>query len=141
MLLDEVKVMRTDIFDIKNRVKIIMDKVSIQDKNNVKTINFKKNFESNDKIDLQISENNKEKDYVNLKQNNNININNEINYNINESKDKKNKNKDKDKDKKIKIIMVNENNNIKLVNNNLVDDNTSEFNNDELDNEFKKILC
>jgi hypothetical protein len=128
MLLEEIKTIRTDIFDIKNRVKIIMDKVIVFDKNNTgsKINNSKNNFGFENKINLEILENNKDNENV---------INNE---NLNEkSKDKKNK------DKKIKIIMVNDNdNNNKLKSiNDLSDDNISESNNDELDKEFKKMLC
>jgi hypothetical protein len=140
MLLDEIKAIRTDVFDIKNRVRIIMDKVTASDKNidNTKINNFKKNFELNNKIDLQIFENNNENKNENnnnldFEQNNNFNINNETTI---KKKDKKN----------IKIIMANGDKKNKSTNNNLSynnfsDDNISDFNNDELDRELKKILC
>ena len=119
LLLEEIKTMKTDIFDIKNRVKIIMDKVSVPDKNknNIKIFDSKKNLE----LDNYLND-----------ENNILNINEKISTN-------------KKKDKKIKIIMVNNNDELKSKNNlslnNFNDDNISEHNNDELDKEFKKILC
>ena len=108
-----------------------MDKISILDKNNknIKIASLKNNFESNNFNNSILDINNKdtENSKQNSKQNNDSNIDS---YN-----DKIKKNKDKN----IKIIMVNNNNKIKS-NNNLLDDNISEFNNDELDNELKKIL-
>ncbi len=44
MLLDEIKMLRTDMFDVKNRVKIIMDKVCILEKNTTKKTKLKNNL-------------------------------------------------------------------------------------------------
>jgi hypothetical protein len=125
LLLEEIKTMKTDIFDIKNRVKIIMDKVSVLDKNknNIKIFDSKKNLELDNNLN----------DCLNL-ENDILNINEKISTS-------------KKKDKKIKIIMIDNNNNDELKSknnlslNNFTDDNILEHNNDELDKEFKKILC
>jgi len=146
MLLDEIKTMKSDIFDIKNRVKIIMDKVCVSDRNN----NSKKSYDLNNKINFEIYESVEEKHNINLVQNNNLDLNDKSNNNNNIKNDKdntekkNNKNKDKDNDKKIKIIMVN--NKKKSIKNddsfnNLSYDNISDYDNDELDKELEKILC
>jgi len=114
LLLDEIKMMRTDIFDIKNRVKVIMDKVSVLEKKTNNTSNLK-NCVYTKNLDLELVDDD--------------NYDNQQNFNetIKTTKEKKSK------DKKIKIIMDNNLNNKK--NNNL-----SDIDNDELDKEFEKML-
>lgn len=117
LLLDEIKMMRTDIFDIKNRVKVIMDKVSIlEKKNNIETSNLKNNIFTKN-LDLETFNDN------------NFVYEKNLNQTIKTTKEKKSK------DNKIKIIVDNNLNNINNDNNNL-----SDTNNDELDKEFEKIL-
>lgn len=115
LLLDEIKMMRTDVFDIKNRVKVIMDKVNILEKKNKDDVSSLKNNILTKNLDLKIFNDN------------NSNYEKNINETIKTTKEKKNK------DKKIKIIVDNHLN--KMNQSNDLSDN-----NDELDKEFEKIL-
>lgn len=115
LLLNEIKMMRTDIFDIKNRVKVIMDKVGVlEKKNNIETSNLKNNIYTKN-LDLEIFNDNS---FV-------------IEKNLNQTSKT---NKEKKKENKIKIIMDN------ISNNNKYNNDLSETNNDELDKEFEKML-
>ena len=156
LLLDEIKKMRTDIFDIRNRVKIIMDKVSLLEKNNLgKTYYSKNNSEIFNLNEINSSEinliHNSDKTNINdtthdkldskknsimdniIICNNDENIDDENNsFNRDNVKIKKNKKKDNKK----KIIIVD---NLNEINNNDCCDN-NDNNDDELEKEFKKII-
>lgn len=130
-LLNEIKTMKTDIFDIRNRVKIIMDKVNKMEKNNNSNNNLnidciisssKKNkkFDSFVIDDLIDDNNNKSDDDNNDDDNNdddnndddnnddNNNDDNSNNGKIIKTKDKKDKKDERDKkDKKKKKEKIN----------------------------------
>lgn len=135
-VLNEIKIMKTDIFDIKNRIKIIMDKVDKM--NNSSNINNNKKFLIKNNFDNEINNNKKiiiKDDVCNLKNNINLLPNNKIqienndeiiensqNFIINEEKNSVNqvkKNKKKNKN---------------------IDNIYSDYNDEELEKEFVKYL-
>jgi hypothetical protein len=105
-LLEEIKIMKTDIFDIKNRVKIIMEKVVNSDKNIIK-----KNSKTNNNLNIILNESDKS-DKSDIK-----------NDKKNEKKKHNNINKHVEN-----IILSNDINEL------------SEFDNDELEKEFKEFI-
>ena len=160
-LLNEIKTMKTDIFDIRNRVKIIMDKVNKMEKNHNSKNNFNDDFNndciitsSKKKTITSIEENIKNNNdyYSNADDvNDNDNDNNEITKTINK-KDKKNKKEKKkekrnkqhhndiDINKRVEKIILSTNDKIMKKNNSDTYDNISNYGSDELEKELTKII-
>lgn len=144
-LLEEVKTMKTDIFDIKNRVCVIMDKVINFDNKTSKKKKKKKFLDEiteNDKIEnLEFTDSEK----------NEFNEINDLSDNILNIKNKEKKAKSKDINKQVEKIILSSNdkknktNKTKLKTNeykyeNNEEDDEDEEDEEELEKEFKKMI-
>lgn len=159
-LLNEIKTMKTDIFDIRNRVKIIMDKVNKMEKNNNSNKNLNSDciFTSSKKKlnSFDIDDFTEEKSIIsieeNIKKNNNETFDDDNNNDseiikIKNKKDKKHKKIKKDKDKKKENkyhhndIDINKHvEKIMKKNNSDTNNNKSNCDSDELEKELTKII-
>ena len=122
-LLNEIKLMKTDIFDIRNRVKIIMNKIEKIDKNEKPKIN---------KSNIHVSLDNNDT-FTIINSDNNI-INNDIKFeNISYTNTNKKiiKNNNSKINKQVEKIITNKDINI---------DFEEEDEDDELEKEFEKYL-
>ena len=135
-VLNEIKIMKTDIFDIKNRIKIIMDKVDKM--NNSSNINNNKKFLIKNNFDNEINNNKKiiiKDDVCNLKNNINLLPNNKIQIENNDEIIENSQN----------FIINEEKNNVNQVKKNKkknknIDNIYSDYNDEELEKEFVKYL-
>lgn len=121
-LLEEMKIIKTDVFDIKNRVKIIMDKINNIDKNKELKINNKDIL--NKKQELQEKEQKVEEEQKSHKK-------------TSKKKIKKTKKKDLNINKHVEKIILSNNDEITSKNN--YDDN-KDLDDEELEKELKKML-
>jgi hypothetical protein len=133
-VLNEIKIMKTDIFDIKNRIKIIMDKV--EKITNLSNINNNKKFLIKNNFDNEINNNKKI-----IKKEDICDLNNDIGF---ESNNKIQIENDSEIIENSQKFIINEEKNSlnkkKKNKNKNIDNIYSDYNDEELEKEFVKYL-